>query len=35
MCFLGCAVFGILVMVGIIGGAGVFAAILGSVCMIR
>jgi hypothetical protein len=35
MCFVGCLVFGILVMAGIIGGASVFAAILGSVCVIH
>jgi hypothetical protein len=33
MCIVGGLIFGILVMVGIIAGAGVFAAILGSVCV--
>jgi hypothetical protein len=33
MCIVGCLIFGILVMVGIIAGAGVFVAILGSVCV--
>ncbi len=32
MCIIGGLIFGILVMVGIITGAGIFAAILGSVC---